>query len=271
MIPIFRTVAGCLAAICLCATAAGEVAPLTPEEIAAAVRTDDVTIPMPGEFMAALGKAGKIDWTKMYRPPVATNYTSRAQMALNLGGLIADGYLAIEAEDAPLVKSIGKDVLSLAKSLGVSKDVLDRAGSIAGFADDKKWDSLKEELEATQNEVKSAMSDRKDGDLVTLVTVGGWLRATEVMSGFVATHYDEAGAKLLRQPGIVAYLNKRIASLKDEKNRDDVSVDAVKKKMADIEKLIAFPLDHPPTIDQVKQLNALAAAVVKEISKKQTK
>ena len=87
----------------------------------------------------------------------------------------------------------------------MSKDVLERGGSIINFADQKQWDQLKEELEATQNEVKSGMAESKDGDLITLVTVGGWLRATEVMSGYVAKNYTEAGAKLLRQPGIVAF------------------------------------------------------------------
>ena len=38
-------------------------------------------------------------------------------MALNLGGLIADGYIAVEAEDAQQVKNIGADIMALAKPL----------------------------------------------------------------------------------------------------------------------------------------------------------
>jgi len=270
MIPTLRIFAGGLAAVCLCASAAGEATPLTPAEIAGAARTDDLSIPMPGEFLASLNKVGKIDWTKMFRPPIATNYTSRAQMALNLGGLIADGYIAIEAEDAPQVKNIGKDVLALSKTLGVSKDVIERGGSITQFADQKQWDQLKEELEATQNEVKSGMADRKDADLVTLVTVGGWLRATEVMSGYIAKNYSEAGAKLLRQPGIVAFLIKRLDAL-GAKVQEDPTVAAVRKKMGDLEKFIAFPLDKAPAAAEVAELHSITAAVVKEITKKQTK
>ena len=271
MIPTLRIFASGLAAVCLCASAAGEATPLTPEEIANAARTDDLSIPMPGEFMATLNKLGKIDWTKMFRAPIATNYTSRPQNALNLGGLIADGYVAIEAEDGPLVKNIGKEILALAKNLGVSKDVIERGASIANFASQPpQWDRLREEMEATQNEVKAGMIERKDADLVTLVTVGGWLRATEVMSGYLANNYTEAGAKLLRQPGIVAFLNKRLDKLSD-KTREDASVAAVRKKMGEIEKFTAFPLDKAPSADDVKQLNALAIEVVKEITRKQTK
>jgi len=270
MISILRRLAGGLALFFLCASASGETPPLTPADIADAAVTDEISIPMPGEFMAALTKLGKLDWTTKFRPPVSTNFSSRAQLALNLGGLIADGYVAIEAEDAPQVKNIGKDVLAIAKILGVSKDVLDRANSIANFADTAHWDQLKEELEATQNEVKAAMIEHKDQDLVTLVTVGGWLRAMEVISGQVATHYSPPGAKLLRQPGIVVFLDKRLDGL-GEKMREEPSVRAVRKKMADIDKIIAFPLTSAPSAEDVKTLNALTAEVVKEISKKPTK
>ncbi len=265
-----RTFAGCLALICLCASAAGEPKPLTAEELAGAAKTDGLSIPMPGEFMAALNKLGKIDWSSKFRAPIATNYTSRPQIALNLGGLIADGYIAIEAEDGPQVKNIGKDVMALAKVLGVSKDVIERATSITGFAENNQWDQLKEELEATQNEVKTAMIEAKDQDLVTLVTVGGWLRGTEVISGQVASHYSEPGAKLVRQPGIVAFLNKHLEDL-PEKLRDDSSVKMVRKKMMEIEKLVSFPLDVGASADDVKQLAKLSSEAVKEISKKQTK
>jgi hypothetical protein len=268
MIWNFRPLAGGLLFVCLCASAAGQAAPLTPEEISGAALTDSLSIPMPGEFMAALNKIGKLDWTTKFRPPIATNYSSRPQTALNLGGLIADGYIAIEAEDGQQVKNIGKDVLALAKVLGVSKDVVERASSIASFAEKNQWDQLKEELEATQNEVKTAMAEAKDQDLVTLITVGGWLRGVEAISAHVAGHYSETGAKLLRQPGIVTFLNKNLDAL-PEKVREDASVKLARKKMADIEKFIAFPLDKAPSADDVKQLNKLATEAVKEISKKQ--
>ena len=75
-------------------------------------------------------------------------------MALNLGTLIADGYIAVEAHDGQQVKNVGKDVLALAKKLSVSQSVLARSASITQFAENDAWDQLNEELEATQNEVK---------------------------------------------------------------------------------------------------------------------
>src|SRR5258708_1514583 len=73
---------------------------LRAEELSAAVRLDALTIPTPGELLAAIDKLGKPDWASAIRPPISTTYSSRAQMALNIGGLIADGFIAVEAKDA---------------------------------------------------------------------------------------------------------------------------------------------------------------------------
>lgn len=270
MISKLRMVAGSLAFACLCASAAGQEATLTKEEMAEAVRTDDFSLPTPAELMVALEKQGKLDWAAKFRPPIATNYPSRAQLAMNLGSLVADGFVAVEAEDSQQVKNIGKDILQLAKNLGVPKDILMRGSSITDFADRKQWDQLKEELEATQNEVKDSMHTSKDGDLVTLVSVGGWARGVEVISSYIAEHYSEGSAKILRQPAIVAYLNKKLDALPD-KLRDDVKVKNVRVKMIQMEMLVSFPREKAPAQEDVQKLAILARDLVKDIATKDSK
>ncbi len=270
MILNLRTFTSGLALVCLCASAAGEPAPLSKEEMAAATVTDDFSIPTPGELFAALNKQGKVDWAGNFREPIATSYTSRARMALNLGGLIADGYIAVEAEDAQQVKNLGKDILALATGLGVPREIRDRGESLKDKADGKQWDVLKEELEATQNEVKLSMELNKDGDLIDLVTVGGWIRGTEVISGVIAKNYTEAGAKALRQPALAAFLHARLDKLPD-KVRDDPAVKATRMKLIEIGQIVAFPRDQAPPLETVKSLNALTADLLKEISRKATK
>src|SRR3954464_7873219 len=77
---------------------------LTGEEVAGATRLDVFSIPTPGELMAAIDKIGKPDWASAIGPPLnVTSFSARPQMALNLGGLIADGFIAVEAEDAQQV------------------------------------------------------------------------------------------------------------------------------------------------------------------------
>ena len=270
MILNLRTFASGLALVCLCASAAGEAAALSREEMAAATVSDDFSMPTPGELFAALNKQGKVDWAGKYRVPIATSYTSRAKMALNLGGLIADGYIAVEAEDAQQVKNLGKDILALAKGLGVPKEILDRGKSLKDKADGKQWDVLKEELEATQNEVKLSMAANKDSDLIDLVTVGGWIRGTDVISGVIAENYTEASAKVLRQPGLASFLHGRLDRL-PEKLRDDPAVKSSRMKLLEIQQVIALARDQAPPVEAVKALHSLTTELLKEISKKATK
>src|SRR5512140_2462309 len=187
-----------------------EPAKLAPDQMAKAARTDTITIPTPGELFAALQKPGKPNWTGAYRAPIPTTYKNRAQLALNLGGLIADGFIAVEAQDSQQVKNIGSDIIKLAKALGVSEKLLGRGSSINEFAENNEWDTLQEELEATQNEVKSSMQSHADQDLVILVTLGGWIRGTQVVTSAIMQNYDERSAKVLRQPALVHFMQSKI-------------------------------------------------------------
>jgi hypothetical protein len=247
--------------------AAAEIAPLSKEEMSKVVKLDSVTVPTPGELLTALNKLSKPNWQSKYRAPIPIVFTLRPQIALNLGGLIADGYIAIEAEDAQQVKNTGKDIINLAKTLGVSKDVLARGGSINDFADKNEWNTLKEELEATQNEVKIAMTDQHDDELVILVTLGGWIRGTEVVTSWIAENYTPETAKLIRQPALVSFLRSKLAAL-PAKTHTDPLVQTVDTQLAEIEKLVSFAPEATPTADDVKKLNVAAAALVKEITNK---
>ena len=241
---------------------------LPKDDLSQAVKLDSLTIPTVGELFAALNKVAKPNWQQQYRKPIPTAYTSRPQIALNLGGLIADGYIAVQAEDSQQVKNIGKDIVALAKTLGVSENVLRRGKCISDFAENNEWNALKEELEATQNEVKQSMEEQHDEELITLVTLGGWIRGTDVVSAWIAENYQPSAAKLLRQPAVAAFLIDKLQRL-PEKAKNDPLIHDVETKLLNLEKLLAFPADKPPSLEGVKTLNATTHELVMEISTKQ--
>jgi hypothetical protein len=238
--------------------------PLSAEELKNAASVDALTVPTPGEFFKAIEKGAKPNWPSQYRPPISIKSADRAQMALNLGTLIADGYIAVEAHDGQQVKNIGKDVLALAKKLSVSDSVLARSKSITQFAENDEWDQLNEELEATQNEVKKALEENRDTDLITLVSIGGWIRGTQVVTGLVLQNYNAEDAKLLRQPALVGFLKNKLNNLPG-KIQNDPLIQQVKQDLDGIQKMVSFPSDHVPTEGEVKDLNLAASKLTKEI------
>jgi hypothetical protein len=250
---------------------AADPAPLPAEQLGKAIRTDALTIPTPGELFAAFEKPGKPDWAGQYRLPIPMTYRNRGQIALNLGGLIADGFIAVEAQDSQQVKNIGTDIIKLAKALGVSENVLSRGNSISEFADNSEWDALQEELEATQNEVKTSMQSHSDQDLVILVSLGGWIRGTQVVSASIIKNYDERSAKVLRQPAVVNFIHSKMNEIAPDL-RNEPLVKAVNNQLTAIEKLVTFQPGKAPTLDEVRKLNQAVSKLMEEIqSKTETK
>ena len=247
---------------------AAEPAALSQDQLAKAIKIESLTIPTPGELFAALEKPGKPDWAGQYRTPIPVTYTNRAQIALNLGGLIADGFIAVEAQDSQQVKNIGTDIIKLAKSLGVSENVLSRGNSINEFAENSEWDVLHEELEATQNEVKASMQSHQDQDLVILVSLGGWIRGTQAVTASVIKNYDEQSGKVLRQPAVVSFIHSKINDISPEL-KGETLVKSVNEQLANIEKLVTFPMGKGPTLDEVKKLNAAVTKLMEEIQRKE--
>jgi hypothetical protein len=240
-------------------------APLTKEEITGAAAGEQISLPMPSELFSALGKRGKPDWSALLRKAPSAKFANRQQIALNLGGLIADGYLAVEAQDAGQVRTVARDINGLATSLGVQQKLVNRGNKIIEFAEAGNWDALMEELEAVQNEVIDEMKAQEDENFVTLVLLGGWLRGTEVVTSYLTKNYSAEGARVLRQPAVVNYFVKKLAEM-PKRILDTPLMNEVRVSLFAIHKAVAFNQDTTPSEEDVKKLNELAIAVVKKIS-----
>ena len=240
--------------------------PLTKEQIKSAVRSDAITIPTPGEFFAAMDEQGQPNWTQLFAPKSAGTTASREQMALMLGVLVADGYIAVQAQDGQGVKNTGKDIINLAKKLNVSQSVLSRGNSINDFAENNDWSALREELEATQNEVKLSMAEQKDKDLVILVTVGAWIRGTQVAAGFISKDYSPGLAGLLRQPAIIEYLLAELGKLPERMQKDPLMAE-VQAKLREILNLVNTKDRTPPNQDAVNAVTATMDELIDDIVK----
>jgi hypothetical protein len=234
---------------------------MTPEQIEQVVRIESITIPMPGEFFAAINKQGRPNWKQLVRTGTPEATASRSQIALILGTLVADGYIAVEAQDSQGVKNIGKEIINLAKKLNVSQSVLGRGNSINDFAENNDWNALREELEATQNEVKLDMFDQKDSSLVTLVTLGAWVRGTELASGLIEGSYTPESARLLRQPAIIEYLLEQIGTLPLAMQEDPL----IARLRTALEKSRDFVKAETPSSENVRDLHQTMYSLVTAI------
>src|SRR5215468_8622834 len=108
---------------------------------------EDVVVPLPNEIFGALNKLGSVNWREYVRTEKSSNFTERPRIALLLGTVIADGFIAVQAEDAPAVKEIGQRVLNLSKGIGVGNSITPHAKAITEAADKRKWEEVRQELD----------------------------------------------------------------------------------------------------------------------------
>jgi hypothetical protein len=225
-----------------------------------AARLDDVVVPLPSEVFNVLDKLGTPDWKGQFRSPNIRNRGERPQIALLLGAVIAEGFVAVEATDRERVKSIGRDVLELARAIGVEKAVLARTNAILSKADAGDWIAVREELDGALTDVKDAMIELKDDQLAHLVSLGGWLRGTEVLTAIVDKSFSPDEADLLNQPDLLRYFQERLAGM-PQRLRNNQLVARIQKSLDQI-----APLVHQKiTPASVKRINEITAEIVKAI------
>ena len=111
------------------------------------------------------------------------------------------------------------------------------------------------------------MQSHSDQDLVILVSLGGWVRGTQVVSTAIMQNYDERSAKVLRQPALVSLIQSKIGEISPEL-RGDPLVKNVSEQLTGIEKLVSFPIGKAPSVDEVRKVNEAVGKVMEEIENK---
>src|SRR5258708_6630195 len=124
----------------------GAQAPQRIDVKAMSKKVENVVVPLPNEIFGALNKLGSVNWREYVRTEKTSNFTERPRIALLLGTVIADGFIAVQAEDAPAVKEIGQRVLNLSKGIGVGNSITPHAKAITDAAYTPKWSTIPQQL-----------------------------------------------------------------------------------------------------------------------------
>jgi len=231
-----------------------------------AASVEEVVVPVPSEIFIVLDKLGSPNWKNELPENEGQSTGNRAQVALLLGAVIADGFIAVQAQDSERVKDIGQHVLTLADAINVRKAVLSRSKSITEKADTKKWPEVRREFDGALQDVRGAMEELGDRDLAQLVSVGGWVRGTQALTSVVSKNYSADGAELLNQPHILDHFIRQMDDLENPRLKKEPLVARVRKLLASLRPLIARASAAAPNQDTVKKINRLTGDTVSAIT-----
>ncbi len=137
----------------------------------------------------------------------------RADLAVELGFLIADGFLVVQAEQLDKVEELAKDLTRYGKALGAGDRVNRHAASLLDSAKNKDVAQLKKELSATQRDVEVELVSLRDADLAHLISLGGWIRALEVSTVAVDKQFSVERARKVMREDIADYYTESVAGL----------------------------------------------------------
>jgi hypothetical protein len=185
---------------------------------------DDVVVPVPSEVFTVLDKLGEPNWRQEVRDLKLPQTSDRTLLSLVFGYVVAEGFVAVQAEDKESVKDIGREVIDLAKALGISKSVLPHAQAILDAADQNDWKSIRKEFDLTQKTVRTTMEQMRDEDLAQCVSLGGWLRGTASVTSVVTKAFSADRAELLNQPMLVEHFLSAIGATPESTKNHPVVV-----------------------------------------------
>ena len=137
----------------------------------------------------------------------------RADLAIELGFLIADGFLVVQVGELGKVEELAGQLTRYAKSLGAGDRITRHAASLLDSAKKGDVEQLKKELSATQKDVELELVTLRDADLAHLISIGGWIRALEVASGAVDKQFSPERARQIMREDIADYYSSIIGSL----------------------------------------------------------
>jgi hypothetical protein len=138
---------------------------------------------------------------------------NREQKGMIFGGLIADGFLIVEAQRKNLVENFGRALIEQARAFGVGDRVMRHSASLTDLGKRGEWEKVRQELIATQADVEQAMIDLRDEKMAHLISLGGWLRGLEISAGAVQEEFSRARAKILAQPDLADYFGTELKTL----------------------------------------------------------
>lgn len=186
---------------------------LDDEHVRQELAVNEFTAPSIAKMFDTLQFLMPLPLIEMERKMPARMPLDRANLAIELGFLIADGFLVVQAGQLEKVEALAGDLTRYGKALGAGDRVNRHAAALLDSARDQDVEQLKKELASAQRDVEIELVTLRDTDLAHLISLGGWVRALEVSSAAVDRQYSPERAGKIMREDIADYYTESIGGL----------------------------------------------------------
>ena len=186
---------------------------LDDEHVREELAVNEFTAPSIAKMFDTLQFLMPLPLIEMERKMPARMPLDRADLAIELGFLIADGFLVVQAGQLEKVEALAADLTRYGKALGAGDRVNRHAAALLDSARNQDVDELKKELASAQRDVEIELVTLRDTDLAHLISLGGWIRALEVSSAAVDRQFSPERAATIMREDIADYYTESVGGL----------------------------------------------------------
>ncbi len=127
------------------------------------------------------------------------------KLSLEMGYLMADGFIAVRSGHMNDIKPIALDLSRYGKAMGVGEKMNTYSASLLEHAEKGQLEEFKRILSSTQSAVNEELTALRDPDLAHLLALGGWVRALEASAVAIEQKFDASQAAVIFYPDAPAY------------------------------------------------------------------
>lgn len=182
------------------------------------------------------------------------------KLALEMGYLLADGFIAVRSGHMNDIKPIALDLSRYGKAMGVGDKMNSYSASLLEHAEKGQLEEFKRVLSSTQAAVNDELTALRDPDLAHLLALGGWIRALEASAAAIEQSFDSTLASVIFYPDAPAYFNEILSGLYPGSAKR-LKVDSMQKLMDKLVSTMTLAPGEAPSQDKVRIIKETAAAI----------
>lgn len=186
--------------------------------------------------------------------------TDAGTLALEMGYLLADGFLAVRSGHMNDVKPIALDLSRYGKALGVGEKMNTHSAGLLEHAEKGQLEEFKKVLSSTQTDVNAELASLKDPDLAHLIAFGGWVRALDASIAAVLSKFDEKQAAVIFYPDAPSYFLETLTALNPQTSKK-LNIDKLAKLLGELCDSMSLPPEGRPTPELLQKMQRIVLRI----------
>lgn len=179
--------------------------------------------------------------------------THAGVLALEMGYLLADGFIAVRSGHMNDIKPIALDLTRYGRALGVGDKMNTHSAGLLEHAEKGQMAEFKRILSSTQSDVNEELTALRDPDLSHLIALGGWIRALEASAAALRENFDAVQARVIFYPDAPEYFCEILQGV-NPRTAKRMEVEKMSHLLSGLVEIMTLQPEEQPTAEKVEAL-----------------